>query len=84
MGSKRANYFLFAACHRSEEKNIAKTNVISEEKSDIDANETYFYFSLKDSSLDIDNLFSFSKNNDDDQNSWEDVTSDFQKETQFL
>lgn len=66
IGSERASYFLFAAGCRVEEKNKAKTSVILEKKSDVDANEAYFYSSFEDLNLDVDSLSSFSGDDDDD------------------
>ena len=84
IGSKGASHLLFAACCRAEEENKAKTGVIPEEKSEVDANEAYLYSFFEDSNLDIDSSSSSSKDDDDDQDYWEDVAPSFQKETRSL
>lgn len=81
IGSKEASHLLFAACCKAKEENEAKTSVIPEKKSKIDANEAYFYFSSEDSNLNRDSLSNSSKDNDNDQDYWEDVAPNFQKKT---
>lgn len=82
--SERASYLLFTAYCKAKEEKKAKTGVIPKEKSKIDANKAYLYFSSKDSNLNMDSLSSSSEDNDNDQDYWEDVALSFQKETQSL
>lgn len=84
IGSKGVSHLLFAACRRAEEENKAKTGVIPEKESEVDANEAYLYSSSEDSNLDIDSLSSSSKDDDDDQDHWENVAPGFQKEIRSL
>ena len=68
---------------RVKEENKATTGVISKEKTEINVNKTYFYSFFEDLGLDIDSLFSSSKDDDNDQNHWEDIALDFQKKTRL-
>lgn len=75
IGSERASYLLFAACCRAEEENKAETRLILKEALEVDANDNYIRFSLKDSNFDKDGSSSKDKNNND----WEDIANGSQK-----
>ena len=65
---KKVSHLLFAACCRAKKENKVETNVIPEEKPEVNINEAYFYFSSKNSDLpDIKSLSSSSKDDKNDQ-----------------
>lgn len=70
IGSEGISNILFIACYRAQEKNKAKTGVISNEASKVNANNNYICFISENSDLDIDG-FSSKENKDNDY--WEDV-----------
>lgn len=67
IGLEKISHFLFATYHKAKEKNKAKTNVILEKKSEVDTNKAYLHFFFENSNLDINNLSSFSKINNNNQ-----------------
>ena len=62
---KEANHLLFPAYCRAIKENLVEIGVILKKISEVDINKAYFYSFFEDLGLDIDNLTSFNKENDD-------------------
>lgn len=71
------NHLLFAAYYRAEDENKAKTRVILKKTLEVDVNDNYICFSLKNSNFNKDSSFSKDKNS----NYWKNIANDFQKRT---
>ena len=71
-------------CCRVKEENKAETGIILDEKFEDDANEAYFYFFFKDLGLNINNLSSSGKNDNNNQDYLQDLAPSFQKKTHSL